>query len=100
MRRTLAEALADFAAKNSETWHFDVRGFKNTRLDQATKERGPFKSEISFSAIGFDRHRTVAVVYATFWCGPRCARATYHILNKHDGKWTDVREMGRCGWIS
>jgi hypothetical protein len=100
MRQTLADALADFTATNSETWRFDVHAIENIRVGGPTRARGPLRSEISFSAIGFNRERTVAVIYATYWCGPLCARGTYYLLDKRDGQWTNVREMGRCGWIS
>jgi len=98
--QSLADALADFSVKNSETWRFDVRAIKNTRLGGPTRESGLFQSEISFSAVGFNRDRTAAVMYATYWCGPRCARGTYYALDKRDGQWINVREIGRCGWTS
>lgn len=100
VRQSLGDALTDFAANNVHNWRFDVKEIGNTRLAGPTRERGPFRSEISFSAVGFNQRKTVAVIYATYWCGPRCASGTYYALNKRNGEWTNVRPIGRCGWNS
>jgi hypothetical protein len=98
MRQAFAYALTDFAANNAENWRFDRRAIANSRgVGTTTKQREP---EVSFSAVGFNEDRTVAVVYAIYWCGPLCGRATYYILDKRNGRWANVRGLSRCGWIS
>jgi hypothetical protein len=98
MRQAFAYALTDFAANNAENWRFDRRAIANSRgVGTTTKQREP---EVSFSAVGFNKDRTVAVVYATYWCGPLCGRGTYYMLDKRDGEWINVRQISHCGWIS
>jgi hypothetical protein len=39
------------------------------------------------SAVGFNRDKTLAVVYTGSSCGGLCGRSSFHLLQKVDGKW-------------
>lgn len=99
VRQRLAGALIDFAANNTGNWRFEFGRMKGHQLG-IPQERSRSRSEVSFSAVGFNKDRTLAVLYATYFCGPLCARGTYYVLEKHNGQWDTVSSIERCGWIS
>lgn len=99
-RKTLASALNDFEAVNAENWRLNVRAFRNRRTVADSRGHEALRAEVSFSAVGFNENRSVAVMYAAFWCGPLCGRGTYYALEKHDGEWMNVQGLRYCGWIS
>jgi hypothetical protein len=99
MQGRLAGALNDFAINNAVNWRFEFGRTKGHYLG-STQERGWSRSAVEFSAVGFNQDRTLAVLYATYICGGRCARATYYLLEKHNGQWDTVTAIGTCGWIS
>lgn len=56
---------------------------------------------IELSAVGFNHDKTVAVVYMGHSCGMLCGGGAFHVLEKKDGKWTDMDWKGlRCSWVS
>lgn len=95
LREDLADALADFAVNNTRAYYFNLRAMGNVRSVNARWRGAP---EASFSAVGFNHDKTVAILYATYWCGGRCGRGTYFILDKRNGHWGNVHQIGRCGW--
>jgi hypothetical protein len=99
MRQKLAGALTHFAANNTEDWQFEFGRAKGHQLGIAQERNRP-RSTVAFSAVGFNKDRTLAVLYATYFCGRRCARGTYYLLEKHNGQWNTVRSIVGCGWIS
>jgi len=56
---------------------------------------------IELSAVGFNKDKTVAVVYMGHSCGGLCGGGTFYVLAKHDGKWGPARYGGgSCAWAS
>jgi hypothetical protein len=56
---------------------------------------------IEVSAVGFNREKTVAVVYLGYHCGEDCAGGEFKALEKKDGKWRLLTGKGRwnhCFW--
>jgi hypothetical protein len=43
----------------------------------------------------------VAIVYMGNYCGGLCGFGTHHVLQKKDGKWTEIQgKLLRCFWAS
>jgi hypothetical protein len=56
---------------------------------------------IEFSAVGFNKDRTVAVVYMGHGCGGLCGGGEFHVLEKKEGEWIPLEWKGnRCVWDS
>jgi hypothetical protein len=56
---------------------------------------------IELSAVGFNKDKTVAVVYMGHSCGGLCGGGGFHVLQKKDGKWVPLAWKGMsCGWES
>lgn len=56
---------------------------------------------IQFSAVGFNRDQTIAVVYMGYGCGGLCGRGEFHVLEKVNGKWKPFKWEGEsCAWMS
>jgi hypothetical protein len=51
------------------------------------------------STVGFNRDKTLAVVYTGSTCGGLCGRWALHLLQKIDGKWKTVSGV-RCVTVS
>ena len=53
------------------------------------------------SAVGFNRDKTVAVVYIAHSCGGLCGGGRFEVLQKKDGKWLPLKWRGSsCSWVS
>jgi hypothetical protein len=115
---TVGSAISDYLRLNEKPWLLQAKlsidlpyEFMTPAKFKTTLERGGwdgFYSQypnsgglIEFSAVGFNRDKTVAVVYMAHHCGMRCAGGAFHVLEKKDGKWTDMHWKGsRCAWQS
>ena len=53
---------------------------------------------VTFSAVGFNRDRTQAFLYAGNSCGWLCGSGGYALLEKRDGRWLVVRQQNI--WVS
>lgn len=53
-----------------------------------------------FSAVGFNRSNTQAVIRATFYCGGLCAGESYYLLVKRRGRWRVLHASASCGFVS
>jgi hypothetical protein len=53
---------------------------------------------VTFSAVGFDRDGTHALVNVSYLCWSHCGNGSFYILEKKDGEWTVSQEIGT--WIS
>jgi len=53
---------------------------------------------LALSAIGFNEQKTRAIVYLEHHCGPRCAGGTNEGLEKHGGRWRQVKV--NCVWTT
>ena len=54
---------------------------------------------IIMSAVGFNREKTLAVVYAGSSCGGLCGSWRFHLLAKIDGNWKEVPGV-TCSMVS
>jgi len=52
-----------------------------------------------FSEVYFNAHHTVALVYATHWCGALCGQGFWVALALEDGQWKPLR-WSATTWIS
>jgi hypothetical protein len=54
-----------------------------------------------FSAVGFDPHKTRAIVDMGWLCGPFCGGGQPHFFEKTDGKWREVKVNADIpSWVS
>jgi hypothetical protein len=53
----------------------------------------------SFSEVYFNQHQTVALVYATHWCGSLCGQGFWIALALENGKWKQLN-WNATTWIS
>jgi hypothetical protein len=89
---TWRDVLTDYRRENGEPHRVlpkrDV-GIAYHRLQ--ARESGGY---ISVSAVGFDESRTRAMVYVTHSCSSQCGGGGYHLLEKREGTWQEVRPVG------
>jgi hypothetical protein len=52
-----------------------------------------------FTEVYFNRRHTVALVYATHWCGDLCGQGMWVAFGLEDGKWRDLHWKTN-GWVS
>jgi hypothetical protein len=118
-----APAIADYYRANRKQWtllpKFEVEILytlvPQEKLSAFFKSAGPngwadfdkaypdSAGWIEFSAVGFSRDMTFAVLYVAHYCGSRCGGGGVRALQKKDGKWQPAglgvsRPCG--GWIS
>ena len=53
-----------------------------------------------FSAVGFNKNKTQAIVYSGSACGGLCGRWSLHVLEKVDGKWKQSPGAVNCFTVS
>jgi hypothetical protein len=53
----------------------------------------------AFSVVYFNAHHTVALVYATHWCGGLCGQGMWLAFEHEDGAWHPLR-WAASSWIS
>ena len=53
-----------------------------------------------FSEVYFNAKHTVALVYATHWCGALCGEGFWLGLTLQDGKWKRAQWLDSASWIS
>ena len=61
------------------------------------------KSEgfIRFSAVGFNREKTKAILYMGWHCGGLCGDGHNYTLERKNGKWVQLSVNHKaCGWVS
>jgi hypothetical protein len=61
-----------------------------TRLQASDEPRPKSGGYIFMSPVGFNRGKTLAIVYTGSICGGLCGRAQFHLLEKVHGQWKDV----------
>lgn len=67
----------------------------------ATRYPDSAHSYIVLSPVAFNADKSVAVVYMGHSCGNLCGGGTFHVLEKKDGLWKNMRWMGTsCAWAS
>ena len=56
---------------------------------------------VELSAVGFNKDKTVAVVYMGHHCGNLCGGGGFHVLEKKAGRWVPLDWKGSsCAWAS
>jgi hypothetical protein len=78
------------------------RGTREVQPDGVARPEPEFKgapSLYAFSAVYFNAKHTVALVYATHFCGVLCGEGLWFALALEDGKWKQVRWKASA-WIS
>lgn len=101
------EAIEDYRLQNKNKWllqrHFESNkpyeivnsGTIKTVFDeggwQKYYDRHPGSGGfIIMSVVGFNKDKTLAVLYSGSSCGSLCGSWSFHLLKKVDGKWTIV----------
>ena len=114
-KQRFAEAIADYKSINRKSWllqrRFDVQyayEIVNAQtIDLLLKQNGWEALEkrypgsagyIIFSAVGFNREKTLAVVYSGTDCGTVCGRWAVHLLEKVGDEWHRIPD--RCTTVS
>jgi hypothetical protein len=57
---------------------------------------------VELSPVGFNKTKTIAVVYVGHHCGLSCGGGTFYILQKKGQRWERLRPMGAsiCAWAT
>jgi hypothetical protein len=71
---------------NKETIALLLKGGWDGYSDQYPSSGG----YIFMSAAGFNKNKTLAIVYTGSICGGLCGRAQFHLLEKVQGHWKEV----------
>jgi hypothetical protein len=76
----------------------EFRSSRNRSTAAAEKYKGS-PSLYGFSQVYFNVHHTVALVYATHWCGGLCGQGLWVALARENGAWKELRWRS-ANWIS
>jgi hypothetical protein len=60
------------------------------RLEASDQPRPKSGGHIFTSPVGFNREKTLAIVYTGSICGGFCGRARFHLFEKTHGRWKEV----------
>lgn len=60
------------------------------RLEASDQPRPKSGGHIFLSPVGFNRGKTLAIVYTGSICGGLCGHAQFHLLEKVQGQWKEV----------
>ncbi|MFZ0864789.1 MAG: hypothetical protein WCA27_07555 [Candidatus Sulfotelmatobacter sp.] len=60
------------------------------RFEASDQPRPKSGGHIFMSPVGFNREKTLAVVYTGSICGGLCGRSKFHLLEKVHGQWREV----------
>ena len=114
--KTYPEAVSDFNKSNEKDTQlenrFDYSGnislideqeFKKTigggdGWDTFKKTHPGASGIVTFSAVGFDRDGTHALVNVSYLCWSHCGNGSVYILEKKNDQWTIAQEIGT--WMS
>ena len=114
--KSYPEAVSDFRSANDKDVQIESRFEYSGKLSLI--DQGEFKKTIgggdgwdvfrkahpgasgivTFSAVGFDRDGSRAVVNVAYLCASHCGNGTFYILEKTNGEWTIAKEIGT--WMS
>jgi hypothetical protein len=102
-KRLLLPAIIDYNEQNENVHLLQPKFGLKTRYELLTKQeisarfsqRHPGDGRwFELSAVGFNRERTVAVVWVGYWCPGLCGSGTFHVLHKKNGKWEPLEWKG------
>jgi hypothetical protein len=116
----LREALADYHHVNEHIWILSGEFDKGSKRDfvQRTELDSFFRKSVgkgwekfyrkhphaagfvSFSAVGFNKDRSAAVVYSAATSCAFCASGGLHFMKKGPKGWVELKDAPTCRWIS
>lgn len=117
-RKLLSEAISNYVEQNKKTWQlqrqFSLKKpyklltsekletiIKRGWWDEFYKRYPGSGGYLELSAVGFNRDKTIAVVYMGRHCGGECGFGTFYELQKIKGKWEPLKWRGSsCSWVS
>ena len=76
----------------------EFRASRNSRSATADTYKGS-PALYAFSQVFFNAHHTVAMVYATHWCGGLCGQGFWIAFARQNGTWKQL-QWGSSSWIS
>jgi hypothetical protein len=80
----------------------EQKEFQSTRLGKSSEFTGKYEGApalYGFSKVYFNNRHTVALVFATLWCGSLCGQGLWIALESKDGRWTQL-PWNATHWIS
>jgi hypothetical protein len=110
------DAIADYGGTNREQWllqrHFQIEKpyelvssdtiralFEEGGWDGFYKRHAESGGYIILSAVGFNKGKTLAIVYAGSSCGGLCGSWRFHLFEKMNSKWKEVPGI-TCSMVS
>ena len=76
----------------------EFQASRNSSSATADKYKGS-PALYAFSQVFFNAHHTVAMVYATHWCGGLCGQGFWIAFARQNGTWKQL-QWGSVSWIS
>jgi hypothetical protein len=74
---------------------------QQSRWEPFWQRFGERSGHTAFSAVGFDRSRTKALLYSAYSCGSLCGEGSYKLFTKFGGRWrSTIVNADVCDWIS
>lgn len=100
-KRVLMSAIADYNEQNEKTYRLQPKFRMERQYELLTKQEiyARFKHPgeggwVVLSAVGFNRQRTVAILWVSRGCPGLCGSGTFHVLHKIEGKWKPLDWKG------
>jgi hypothetical protein len=100
-KRVLMPAIADYNEQNEKTYRLQPKFRMKQQYELLTKQEiyAHFKHPgeggwVLLSAVGFNRRRTVAILWVSRGCPGLCGSGTFHVLHKTEGKWKPLEWKG------
>ena len=107
------EVVADYRRVNTTVWNLEplLRDLPGVQLVSERELRKESKrlhkkypgavSTMTFSAVGFDKSGTLALVYSAFFCGKDCGGGRWHFLRAGPQGWKEIYPpFQNCEWMS
>lgn len=79
--------------------HYPAPGTMTPELASAAAQFRGATALYAFSEVYFNAHQTVALVYATHWCGMLCGGGGWVAFALEDGNWKRLN-WSATGWVS
>ncbi len=100
-QRVLMPAVIDYNKQAQQSYRLQPKFKLKRRYELLSHEeiKARFKKPgeggwVELSAVGFNRKRTVAVVWVYHGCPGLCGNGTFQVLHKKDGKWQPLEWKG------
>jgi len=100
-KRVLMPAIVDYNKQNEKTYSLQPKFRTKGQYALLTKQEiyARFKHPgeggwVELSAVGFNRERTIAVLWVSRGCPGLCGSGRFHVLHKKNGKWKPLERKG------